>query len=239
MNDHIIRSLKNGFIVSCQALEGEPLYGSSFMAALAVAAEQGGATAIRANSPQDIAAIKSVCSLPVIGLYKKTYPGYDVYITPTIREVSEVAAAGADLVAIDCTRMSRPDGETLEQLITSVRKRFPSIPIVADISTFEEGVQSMDLGADLISTTMSGYTPYSRQHPDPDIELVRRLSELKRQPVLAEGRIWTIEQCMKCYEAGAYAVVVGTAITRPQHIVKRYVEHIRKEVYKSAPEQPT
>lgn len=237
MSKGIIPSLKNGFVVSCQALENEPLYGSSVMAAMAAAAEQGGAAAIRANTPQDIAAIKKACSLPVIGLYKKSYLDCDIYITPTMKEVTEVVEAGAEIVAIDFTQMPRPAGESLEDLIAAVREKFPSVLIVADISTFEEGVIAMDLGADLVSTTLSGYTPYSKQQEEPDIELVKRLADLKRTPVLAEGRIWTIEQCIQCYQAGAHAVVVGTAITRPQVIVKRYVDTIRQQIRSTPLEQ--
>ncbi|WP_123041004.1 N-acetylmannosamine-6-phosphate 2-epimerase [Cohnella candidum] len=224
MSDKLISSLKNGLIVSCQALEEEPLYGAEMMVLMARAAEEGGAVAIRSNTPQDVAAIKKKSRLPVIGLYKKNYPGADVYITPTLREVSEILEAGADILAVDATRMARPDGIELEDFFRAIRERYPEAVILADISTFEEGVNAMELGADLVSTTMSGYTPYSPQHENPDVELVTRLSALGRVPVLAEGRIWTPEQCVACLNAGAHAVVVGTAITRPQEITRRFVQ---------------
>lgn len=226
----IITRLKSGFIVSCQALENEPLYGADYMAAMAAAAEEGGASAIRANTPKDIAAIKQRCTLPVIGLYKKDYPGSEVYITPTIQEVREVVEAGADLVAIDATRLPRPDGKLLEEFIYTVRQQFPKTLIVADISTFEEGMAVMDLGVDLVSTTMSGYTPYSLKQETPDVALVARLAALQKTPVLAEGRIWTPAECIECFHAGAYAVVVGTAITRPQEITRRFVMAIQNNV---------
>lgn len=222
----LISVLKHGLIVSCQALEDEPLFGSETMVLMALAAEEGGAAAIRANTPQDIRAIKNKSRLPVIGLYKKQYPDADAYITPTIREVQEIVEAGADLVAFDATRMSRPGGQTLEQLFAQIRELYPSTLLVADVSTFEEGVTAMDLGADIVSTTMSGYTPYSVQQQKPDVELVARLAALRRAPVLAEGRIWAPEQCVACLEAGAHAVVVGTAITRPQEITRRFVRAI-------------
>ncbi|UVI31505.1 N-acetylmannosamine-6-phosphate 2-epimerase [Paenibacillus spongiae] len=231
--DDVIARLKNGFIVSCQALENEPLHGASIMAAMARAAEEGGAAGIRANSPADISAIKDKCSLPVIGLYKKHYPDSDVYITPTIREVSDVVSAGADMVAIDSTFMSRPRNEKLEQLIAEIRKSFPQTLIMADISTFEEGVMAMELGADVVSTTMSGYTPHSPQIATPDYELVGKLAALARVPVFAEGRIWSLEECLRCYQMGAHAVVVGTAITRPQEIVKRFVTNIQAKMLES------
>lgn len=224
MSDKLISSLKNGLIVSCQALEEEPLYGAEMMVLMARAAEEGGAVAIRANTPQDVAAIKKKSRLPVIGLYKKNYPGADVYITPTLREVSEIIEAGADILAVDATRMARPDGVELEDFFRSIREHYPKAVILADISTFEEGLNAMELGADLVSTTMSGYTPYSPQQENPDVDLVARLSALGRVPVLAEGRIWTPEQCVACLNAGAHAVVVGTAITRPQEITRRFVQ---------------
>jgi len=228
MNELISR-LEKRFIVSCQALEDEPLHSPDMMAAMASAAEEGGAAGIRANSPQDIAMIKTRCSLPVIGLYKKHYPDSSIYITPTMKEVEEVVAAGADLVAIDATRMRRPGGASLEEAVRRIRERFPETPIVGDVSTFEEGVAAMELGIDLISTTLSGYTPYSKQQADPDIELVASLAALGRTPVIAEGRIWTVEQCLQCYDVGAYAVVVGTAITRPREITRRFVEAIAEK----------
>jgi|HigsolmetaGSP12D_1036236.scaffolds.fasta_scaffold00493_2 N-acylglucosamine-6-phosphate 2-epimerase len=230
MNNKRISALRNGLIVSCQAMENEPLFGAELMAAMAVAAEEGGAVAIRANTPRDIARIKEACSLPVIGLYKKQYPGYDVYITPTMKEVDEIAAAGADFVAVDATGRVRPDGANLREFAQAIRSRHPGVGIVADVSTFEEGAAAMELDVDFVSTTLSGYTPYSPQQEKPDTALVARLSALKRTPVLAEGRIWTPEECVACLNAGAYAVVVGTAISRPQEITRRFVKAIQSAV---------
>ncbi|WP_274650327.1 N-acetylmannosamine-6-phosphate 2-epimerase [Paenibacillus humicola] len=230
MRTKTISSFKNGLIVSCQALKHEPLFGAGHMAAMAAAAEAGGAAAIRANTPRDIEAIKKSCSLLVIGLYKMDYPDSPVYITPTIREAEAIVEAGADLIAVDATRRTRPDGETLSGLLGAIRARWPDRPVVADVSTFEEGAAAMDLGFDLISTTMSGYTPYSPQQEKPDIDLVARLASLGRKPVLAEGRIWTPAQCAACLRAGAHAVVVGTAITRPQEITRKFVNAIRSSV---------
>ncbi|WP_309121889.1 N-acetylmannosamine-6-phosphate 2-epimerase [Paenibacillus sp.] len=225
----LIKQLSQGLIVSCQALEDEPLYGADIMAAMALAAQQGGARAIRANSPEDIAMIKKKCSLPVIGLYKKSYPDCPVYITPTMAEVDAVVRSGADIVALDATMLERPDGVTAEQLIAAVRDRFPGMPILADVSTYDEGVHAMELGVELVSTTLSGYTPYSRQQDGPDLELVEKLANLKRTPVIAEGKIWTPQECVRCFGAGAYAVVVGTAITRPREITKRFLDQIDTE----------
>lgn len=229
MKQRLISDLKDGFILSCQALPNEPLHGSRIMAAMAAAAEEGGAAAIRANTPEDIREIKRRCSLPVIGLYKKQYEDSDVYITPTIVEVRDIVEAGAEFVAVDCTRLPRPGNQTLDDLIREIRCAFPQILIVADVSIYEEGVHAISLGVDIVSTTMSGYTPYSPQQDGPDLELVGKLSRLRKVPVLAEGRLWSIEQCLSSFDIGAHAVVVGTAITRPQEIVKRYVQRFRKE----------
>ncbi|MCG0239450.1 MAG: N-acetylmannosamine-6-phosphate 2-epimerase [Firmicutes bacterium] len=219
----ILERLRGGLIVSCQALEGEPLHGPAFMAAMARAAEMGGAVGIRANSPEDIQAIKTVCSLPLIGLYKRTYPNSDIYITPTMREVRAVVDAGAEIVAIDATQRPRPDGLTLEELVRQIRAE-SEVLIVGDVSTYEEGLAAARAGVDIVSTTLSGYTPYSRQGPTADLELVARLAADLPVPVIAEGRIWTPEEARKALEAGAFAVVVGTAITRPQEIVRRFVQ---------------
>ncbi|TNJ67914.1 N-acetylmannosamine-6-phosphate 2-epimerase [Paenibacillus hemerocallicola] len=225
----VIDSLRHGVIVSCQALEHEPMYGSHHMAAMAVAAKQGGAVGIRANTPADIAAIKQSCSLPIMGIYKQEYPDSDVFITPTLHEAKQVADAGASLIAVDATLRRRPGGQTLQQLMQAIKMLDPGIGIVADVSTFEEGVNAMELGADLVSTTLSGYTPDSVYREEPDFQLIRQLAALGGTPVVAEGRIWTIEDCRQCMEAGAYAVVIGTAITRPREITGRFVRAIQRE----------
>jgi N-acylglucosamine-6-phosphate 2-epimerase len=227
--DHaeILARLRGGLIVSCQALEDEPLYGAEFMAAMARAAQIGGAVGIRANTPADIRAIKAVCPLPLIGLYKQTYPQSDIYITPTLREVRAVIEAGAELVAIDATERPRPDGLTLAELFRQIRAE-SDVLIVGDVSTYEEGIAAARAGAHIVSTTLSGYTPYSRQEPTADLELVARLSADLPVPVIAEGRIWSPEEARKAMDAGAFAVVVGTAITRPQEIVRRYVQAVTR-----------
>lgn len=152
----IVKQLEQGLIVSCQALEGEPLYGSHYMAAMALAAQAGGAKGIRVNTAQDIKAIKKVCSLPVIGIVKRHYPGYDVYITSTMAEVCEVIEAGADIVAVDATIRPRPDGSSVKELLNRIRDRF-QIPVMADGSNLEEGIEAARAGFDLVSTTLAGY----------------------------------------------------------------------------------
>lgn len=223
----MIQTLKGGLIVSCQALEDEPFYGGDYMARFALAAEMGKAVGIRANTPQDIQAIKKVTKLPVIGLWKKEYNDSDVYITPTLTEVKGVIAAGADIVAMDATLRTRPGDLCLADLVKKIREEH-QVLLMADVSTVAEGVEAEKLGFDLISTTLSGYTAYSPQSEEPDIQLVADLSQRVSIPVLAEGRIHSPEQTLQCLQAGAYAVVIGGAITRPQLITKKYTDAIRQ-----------
>ncbi|WP_127583634.1 N-acetylmannosamine-6-phosphate 2-epimerase [Paenibacillus koleovorans] len=215
--------VKRGLIVSCQALPGEPLYAPGTMALMALAAEQGGAVGIRAGGPDDIRDIKRTVKLPVIGLLKRNIPGSDIYITPELADVRVIIEAGADAVALDMT--DRED--RLERVKPLIRYCHDAgVQVMADISTFEEGLQAEALGADLISTTMSGYTPYSPQQEGPDLELVRRLSARCAKPVVAEGRIWSPAEAVLALEAGAAYVVVGGAITRPQQITAKYTAQV-------------
>jgi N-acylglucosamine-6-phosphate 2-epimerase len=223
----IIQTFKGGLIVSCQALEEEPFHGSDYMVRFALAAEMGKAVGIRANTPQDIRAIKKVANLPVIGLWKKEYTGSDVYITPTLTEVEGIIAAGADIVATDATLRNRPGNVCLADLVKEIRGKH-QVLLMADVSSVEEGVEAEKLGFDLLSTTLSGYTAYSPQREEPDIQLVADLSQKVSIPVLAEGRIHSPEQTIECLRAGAYAVVIGGAITRPQMITKKFTDAIRE-----------
>jgi N-acylglucosamine-6-phosphate 2-epimerase len=226
----VLDDIKNGLIVSCQALSNEPLHSPFIMAKMAKAAEMGGAVAIRANGYEDIKAIRREVKLPIIGLIKKNYEGYKPYITPTIEEVSAVVKAGADIVAIDATKLIKPGDISTKDLLREVKKLYPNILVMADISTYNEGIEAEKVGFDIVSTTLSGYTDYSPKIDGPDFELIEKLSKVLKIPLIAEGRIWTPEEAIKALELGAYAVVVGTAITRPQEITKRFAESIRKAV---------
>lgn len=221
MND-VINALRGGLIVSCQAAEGTPLHGSSIMAAMARAAEIGGAVGIRADGPSDIRAIKKAVKLPVLGIYKIYYPDCDPYITPTLRSAEEIVGAGADIVALDATLRPRLDGLTAAELIPQVKAL--GVPVMADISTLEEGIAAAESGADIVATTLSGYTPYSPKLNGPDFALVEALVKAVKVPVISEGRVWTPEEARKALDLGAHAVVVGTAITRPWVVTERFVK---------------
>lgn len=227
--DAFVTQVRGRLIVSCQALAGEPLYGAEIMAKMAVAAVLGGAAAIRANSPVDIAAIRKEVALPIIGLYKEDVEGYPVYITPTLRHALEIAEAGADMIAIDATARPRPEPGTLADFIARIHEQ-TGLPVLADISNMAEGIAAVEAGADLVSTTMSGYTAESPAQREPDLELVGLLSQAVASPVLAEGRYRTPQQAADALANGALAVVVGGAITRPQEITRYFVEELQNEL---------
>lgn len=222
--------MKGTVIVSCQATPGEPLYDRerSVMPLMARAAKLAGAKMIRTSSIRDIVEIKEETGLPVIGLIKREYPGFQGRITMTMREVDECMAAGTDIVSIDCTNCARGDGLTPVEFLKTVRKKYKNIIIMADCATFDEAVAAHGAGADLVGTTMNGYTPQTIGETDaPNFELVTRLAKALPCPVIAEGRIHTPEQARKMLEQGAWAVVVGGAITRPLEIASRFMAAVR------------
>lgn len=223
---NVIELIEKGLIVSCQALEDEPLHSSFIMSKMAFAAKQGGATGIRANSYEDIVEIKKAVDLPVIGIVKRVYEDSDIYITPTIEEIDELVRAGSNIIALDATDRTRPNGKSLEAFIKEIREKYHGLILMADVSTYEEGIRAFELGFDIVSTTLSGYTPYSKKLDNPDFELLERLVKEVTVPVIAEGRIWTPEDAKKALEIGAHAVVVGTAITRPREITRRFKDVI-------------
>lgn len=220
-NSQIIKELKGKLIVSCQASDEEPLYNPEALLSMARAAIEGGASALRANTPLPVRYMKKFFNVPVIGLYKAVYPDSDVYITPTIKEVDAMAVSGSDIIAVDATLRTRPNNEKLEDILYRIKNRH-NLPAMADISTFEEAMNAVNLGFDLIGTTLSGYTSYSTQSEDPDFNLLEKIVKSTNVPVIMEGKIWTPEQMATAVKIGAYAVVIGSAITRPHLITKRF-----------------
>lgn len=219
--------LKRGLIVSCQAEEGSPFNAPEFIAAFAKAAELGGAVGVRIRGVDNVRAVRNAVSLPIIGITKGSYPNGMVLITPTIEDAAALAEAGADVVALDATDRMRPSGMTGTGMVRKA-KEVLRIPVMADVSTFTEGMDAANAGADYIGTTLSGYTPGTKQKKmdGPDLPLVKELAEMLPGQVIAEGRIWTPEQASEALQAGAFAVVVGTAITRPVDIVRRFAEKL-------------
>lgn len=222
-----LEQIQGKLVVSCQALPEEPLHSAFIMGRMARAAKEGGASAIRAQGVEDIREIRRVTGLPVIGLIKRSYEDSPVYITATLREVEELLDSGCDMIAIDMTARPRPAGADVSALIKRVHEA--GVLVLADISTYEEGLEAARIGADAISTTMSGYTPYSPQLAGPDLELVKRLAADAPVPVFAEGRINTPEELCKAMAAGAYAPIIGSAITRPQLITAKFFKALGGE----------
>ncbi len=216
----MLNEVKGKLIISCQALPDEPLHSPFIMGRMALAATQGGASGIRAQSMADILEIKKNTDLPIIGIVKRNYDDSEIYITPTKKEVDELLAVGCDMIALDATNRTRPHGEKLEDLVAYIKSH--GIETMADCSTYEECVEAQRIGFDCVSTTMCGYTPYSEVVEGPNIELIKRLVADLDIPVIAEGKINTPEDLRAVLDAGAYCAVVGGAITRPQNIAKRF-----------------
>lgn len=225
----ILNKIKNQIIVSVQAMPSEPLYKEECMKAMMQSVINGGAKALRLAGSRDVKNAKKLFDVPVIGLTKPDVIPENwmkvVYITPTTKEAKELIDAGADIVAFDGT--SRPRGsDNLRAIIKYIKTN--NRLSMADISTLEEGLAARALGADIISTTLSGYTEISKSESiEPDFELLEKLVKVLDCPVVLEGRVWTPEQVDKAFLLGAHSVVIGSAITRPQHIVKHFIE--RKE----------
>ncbi len=224
----ILNQIQGGLIVSCQALEDEPLHSSFIMSRMAVAAEQGGAVAIRANGPEDIAEIQKSVSIPIIGLWKRDYDDSDIYITPTMAEIDALVEANVDIVATDATDRLRPSGQSLYDFIKDIRAKYPDILLMADCSTFEEGLKAEKLGFDIVSTTLSGYTAETAGKTLPDFDLLEMLVASLSVPVVAEGGIWEVSQLKTAFEIGCHCAVIGSAITRPLEITKRFTDSIKE-----------
>ena len=223
----IINRLQHKVVISCQAMPSEPLYLEKCMVAMMKSVVKGGAGGLRVAGARDVRNAKHLFDVPVIGLTKPDVIPANwqeiVYITPTLKEVIELVEAGADIIAFDGTMRERPNGAKLEEIIKYIKinKRVS----MADISTLEEGINAEKLGANILSTTLSGYTQFSQNRGNgPDFELLKQLIENTNLPVVLEGRIWEPEEVDKAFELGAHCVVIGSAITRPQLITKRFVQ---------------
>ena len=214
----MLEQIRGKLVVSCQALADEPLHSSFVMGRMALAAKEGGAAAIRAQGVGDILEIRRVAGLPVIGLIKRRQEDSPVYITPTAREVTELLATPCEMVALDATRWRR-SGEAAELM---ARIHGAGRLALADVATYEEGLEAVKAGADAVSTALAGYTEDSPLTSGPDLALVERLVAALPVPVLAEGRIASPEDLRRAMAAGAWAVVVGSAITRPQLITAEF-----------------
>ena len=225
-----IENLNGKLIVSCQALPDEPLHSSFIMGRMALAAKQGGASGIRANTKEDIKEIRSQVDLPVIGIVKRDYDDSDIYITPTMKEIEELMEVKPEIIAMDATISKRPGGKTLDEFFKEVKAKYPDQLFMADCSTVEEALHADELGFDFIGTTMVGYTEQSKgdKIEANDFEILRKIVAKAKHRVIAEGNINTPEKAKHVIELGAYSVVVGSIITRPQLITKSFVEEMER-----------
>lgn len=224
----VIEQWKNGIIVSCSLEQEDPFNHPEVIAKFAKAAEEGGACALRVKGPENVRTVRSECSLPIIGLSEGTFSSGWTCITPDVEDIEALLSAGSDCIALDVTPRKRPNGIDGIEFFEEVRNRF-NVPLIADIAIFEEGVRAAEMGADAVATTLSGYTEYTSTKSDehPDFQLIEELARAIKIPVIAEGRIWAPSDAKHAVEKGAYAVVVGSAITKPKIITERFVKIIR------------
>ncbi|WP_152657567.1 N-acetylmannosamine-6-phosphate 2-epimerase [Oceanobacillus sp. CFH 90083] len=222
----MLEQVKNGLIVSCQALPDEPLHSSFIMSKMALAAKEGGAAGIRANTKKDIVEIKKEVDLPVIGIVKRDYPDSSVFITATAKEIDELLSSGCEMIAMDATARPRPNNIELSELVKYIRKQNSTIEIMADIATVEDAKMAARLGFDCISTTLHGYTEETAGEKlyHNDFQFLKDVLAAVQIPVIAEGNVISPEMFKRCLELGAYASVVGGAITRPKEITRRFIE---------------
>lgn len=225
MNEKVTQ-MKGKLIVSCQALPDEPLHSSFIMGRMALAAKEGGAFGIRANTKEDIREIQSQVDLPIIGIVKRDYEDSSIYITPTEKEVNELIEVQPEIIAVDATARLRPGGLSLADFFSSMKEKYPNQLWMADCSTVEEALYADSLGFDFIGTTMVGYTPQSKglRIEADDFMILRQIISKSKHPVIAEGNIDTPEKAKRVIELGAFCVVVGSIITRPQLITRAFTK---------------
>lgn len=225
MNEKV-KQLEGKLIVSCQALPHEPLHSSFIMGRMALAAKEGGAKGIRANTKEDIAEIQAQIDLPIIGIVKRDYADSKVYITPTMKEIDELMEVKPEIIAIDATADVKPGNKSLDVFFKEVKQKYPEQLFMADCSTVDEAVHADEIGFDFIGTTLVGYTEQSKgmKIEEHDFQILREILGHVKHPVIAEGNINTPEKTKRVIELGAFSVVVGSIITRPQLITKSFAE---------------
>lgn len=215
--------IQNGLIVSCQAPKNSPLCKPEIIRALAETAAQNGAVGVRIDSPEHILAVKETVEVPVLGIYKVVSGASEVYITPTFDAAKRIAEAGADVIALDATTRQRPNGENLIEIVRRIKTDL-TLPVMADVSNIEEGANAVETaGVDFVGTTLSGYTNQTKHLVEPDFELIEKLAARFDVPVICEGRLRSPEDARRAFDCGAFAVVVGGAITGVDLLVQQFV----------------
>lgn len=224
----VIEALRHGLIVSCQAPIDSPLYEPTVIAAIARAAANQGAVGVRIDTPAHINAVRQQVTAPIVGLWKQQLPGYEVYITPQFHHAAVLAQAGADIIAIDATLRNRPEAETVASLIAQIHSELGK-PVMADVDTLEAAIAAEAAGADLVATTLYGYSAQTNHLSPPGFELLTELVEHLDIPAICEGGISSPDLARDALDLGAYAVVVGTAITGIDYQVKAYQQAISSD----------
>ncbi|RCJ39763.1 N-acetylmannosamine-6-phosphate 2-epimerase [Nostoc minutum NIES-26] len=218
---NLITRLHHGLIVSCQAPVDSPLHEPIVIAAMAQAAVNNGSVGVRIDTPNHISAVRARVKVPIIGLWKQVTVGSDVYITPQFHHAAAVAKAGADIIAIDATTRNRPGDELVVNIIARIHHELGK-PVMADVDTIEAAKVAVDAGADIVGTTLCGYTNATRHLCVPDWELLTQMVEQLDIPAICEGGISSPQMARQALDLGAYSVVVGTAITGIDSQVKAY-----------------
>lgn len=222
MNKNELQSLNKSLIVSCQAPVESPLHDPYVIAAMAKASVLSGAAAVRIDTPAHINAVRQKISAPIIGLWKQQIPGYDVYITPQFDHAVAIAQAGADIIAIDATLRERPNQEKLATIITRIHQELGKL-VMADIDTIEAAISAANAGADIVGTTLYGYTNQTKHLSPPGFELLAEMVQKLQVPIICEGGISSPEMAQQALKIGAFAVVVGTDITGIDAKLKAYL----------------
>lgn len=220
-NNYSIQTLNKGLIVSCQAPVDSPLHQPMVIAAMAQAAVNNGAVGVRIDTPAHISAVRERVTVPIIGLWKQVIAGYDVYITPQFHHAAAVVFEGADIIAIDATKRNRPGGETITDIISRIHQELGK-PVMADVDTIETAIAACQAGADIVGTTLFGYTNATQHLSPPGWELLTQMVQKLDVPAICEGGISSPQMARRAIDLGAYAVVVGTAITGIDSLVKAY-----------------
>lgn len=223
----MLDKIKGGLVISCQALEGEPLHSSFIMGRMALAAQEAGAVGIRAQGVEDIREIQKVVDLPVIGIIKKNYDDSEVFITATMKEVNSLIDTQCAMIALDATKRVRPNKEMTQDLVNRIHEA--GILAMADCSTLEECIEAQNIGFDCVSCTLAGYTSYSKNVDGPDYDLISDMINNLSVPIIAEGKIHYPDQLKKVMDLGVHSAVVGGAITRPQEIAMRFIDKLKGE----------
>ncbi|WP_043562969.1 N-acetylmannosamine-6-phosphate 2-epimerase [Actinomyces israelii] len=223
-----IEALRGGLVVSCQAYPGEPMLHPETMVQVAQSVVGGGAAGVRLKGLEDLRLARPLLDVPIIGLVKTGHE--DVYITPMLKDALAVAGTGCDIVAVDGTRRPRPDGRTLAETLAELKRQFPRVTVMADCGSLEDGLAALDAGADVIGTTLAGYTGERPATDGPDLDLIEELAGRAEAPIVAEGRIHDAAAAAAAFQRGATAVTVGTAITHPASITRWFRKGIAQEL---------